>query len=100
MTLKAKICGLSTPEAVHAALDGGAAYLGFVFFEKSPRNVAPAPAARLAEPARARGAKVVALAVDPSDAQVDEIARVLRPDLIQLHGQESPARVRAVRVNC
>jgi len=96
MTLKAKICGLSTPEAVHAALDGGAAYLGFVFFEKSPRNVAPAPAARLAEPARARGAKVVALAVDPSDAQVDEIARVLRPDLIQLHGQESPARVRAV----
>jgi phosphoribosylanthranilate isomerase len=96
MTLKAKICGLSTPEAVRAALDGGAAYLGFVFFDKSPRNVAPALAARLAEPARGRGAQVVALAVDPDDAQVDEIARVLAPDLIQLHGKESPARTREI----
>jgi len=97
MTLKAKICGVSTPEAVTAAMDGGAAYLGFVFVEKSPRNLAPAVAARLAEPVRARsGAKVVALALDPSDAQVDEIVRVLHPDLIQLHGRESPSRVREV----
>jgi len=96
MTLKAKICGVSTPEAVMAALDGGAAYLGFVFFDKSPRNIALEAAARLAEPVRARGVKVVALTVDPSDAQVAEIAARLAPDLIQLHGKEGPARVREI----
>jgi phosphoribosylanthranilate isomerase len=96
MTLKAKICGVSTPEAVRAALDGGAAYLGFVFFEKSPRNLPLEAAARLAEPARARGAKVVALTVDAGDAQVEEIARRLAPDLIQLHGAETPARAREI----
>ena len=95
MTLKAKICGVSTPEAVRAALGGGAGWLGFVFFAKSPRNLAVDAAARLAEPARRR-AKVVALLVDPSDAQVDEVARGLKPDLIQLHGQESPARTREI----
>ena len=93
MTAKAKICGVSTPEAVRAALDGGAQFLGFVFFPKSPRNLSPDAAARLAEPVRGR-AQVVALAVDPSDAEVDAIARTLRPDLIQLHGKEGPARVR------
>jgi phosphoribosylanthranilate isomerase len=98
MSLEAKICGVSTPEAVRAALDGGAAFLGFVFFEKSPRNLALDAAARLAEPVRARGAKVVALTVDPTDAQVDEIVRGLKPDLLQLHGKESPARTREVAV--
>jgi len=96
MALKAKICGVSTPEAVVAALDGGAAYLGFVFFDKSPRNIALEAAARLAEPVRARGAKVVALTVDPSDAQVSEIAARFAPDLIQLHGKEGPARAREI----
>lgn len=95
MTLKAKICGVSTPEAVRAALDGGAGWLGFVFFPKSPRNLVPQAAARLAESARQR-AQVVALLVDPSDAQVDEVARILRPDLIQLHGKETPARAREI----
>jgi phosphoribosylanthranilate isomerase len=101
MTLKAKICGVSTPEAVRAALDGGAGWLGFVFFPKSPRNLATPAAARLAEPVRGR-AKVVALLVDPNDAQVDEVVRGLRPDLIQLHGKERPARVReiAARADC
>jgi phosphoribosylanthranilate isomerase len=94
---EAKICGLSTPETVDAALDAGAAYLGFNFFPKSPRYVTPEAAARLAEPARARGGKVVAVAVDPDDALVDEIARVLKPDFIQLHGDESPARARAIK---
>jgi phosphoribosylanthranilate isomerase len=96
MTAKAKICGLSTPEAVAAALDGGAAYLGFVFFPKSPRNIAPQAAARLAPPARARGVKIVALAVDPTDAEVDAIVAGLSPDLIQLHGKETPARVHEI----
>lgn len=95
MAIKAKICGVSTPEAVRAALDGGAGWLGFVFFPKSPRNLALEAAARLAEPVRGR-ARIVALTVDPTDAQVDDIARVLRPDLIQLHGRESPARTREV----
>jgi phosphoribosylanthranilate isomerase len=95
MTLKAKICGISTPEAVRAALDGGAGWIGFVFFPKSPRHLTLELAARLAEPVRGR-AKLTALLVDPTDAQVDEVARALRPDLIQLHGRESPARTREI----
>src|SRR4051812_37173233 len=95
MAVTAKICGVSTPEAVRAALDGGAGFLGFVFFEKSPRYIGIEAAARLAEPVRGR-AKVVALAVDPTDAAVDAIAGGLRPDLIQLHGKETPARVREI----
>jgi len=92
MTL-AKICGLSTPETVAAAIDGGAAYVGFMFFDKSPRNVTPGAAARLAGPARGK-AKIVAVMVDPTDGLLRELAETLRPDLIQLHGRETPARVR------
>jgi phosphoribosylanthranilate isomerase len=95
MSVGAKICGVSTPEAVRAALDGGAGFLGFMFFEKSPRNVTADAARRLAEPVRNR-AKVVAVAVDPSDAVIDQIVAGLNPDLIQLHGKESPARVREI----
>ena len=95
MAVRTKICGISTPEAVTAALEGGAAYLGFMFFEKSPRNLAPEAAWRLAQPVRGK-AKVVAVLVDPSDAEADRIARILQPDLIQLHGKETPARARAI----
>ena len=96
MTVTAKICGLSTPEAVRAAVAGGASHIGFVFFPKSPRNIAPDAAARLAPPARAKNVKIVALAVDPSDNEVDAIVAGLSPDLIQLHGKETPARVRDI----
>lgn len=98
---QAKICGVSTPEAVRAALDGAAALLGFNFFPRSPRVVQPQAAARLAAPARGR-TKIVALAVDPTDQELDLIVRELGPDLIQLHGRESPARVRdvGVRTGC
>lgn len=96
MSVRAKICGLSTPEAVRAAIDGGAEFLGFVFFDKSPRNIAPDVAARLTPPARARNVKIVALAVDPTDAELDLIVGGLSPDLIQLHGKESPSRAREV----
>lgn len=96
MPVKAKICGVSTPEAVRAALGGGAGWLGFVFFDKSPRNLSPEKALRLAEPARGRAA-VTALLVDPDDATVDRIVQALRPDAIQLHGAEDPARVGAIR---
>lgn len=95
MGVQTKICGITTPEAAAAALAGGAAFLGFVFFEKSPRNLAPEAAERLAQPARNK-AKIVALLVDPSDAEVDRIASVLQPDFIQLHGKEPPARARAI----
>jgi phosphoribosylanthranilate isomerase len=93
--VQAKICGLSTPEAVRAALDGKAAFLGFVFFDRSPRVVSPGAARRLAEPARGK-AKVVALAVDPSDSLVEQIMAEFAPDLIQLHGAEPPGRVREI----
>ncbi len=96
MTVTAKICGLSTPEAVRAAVDGRASHIGFMFFAKSPRNIAPDAAGRLAPPARAAGVKVVAVTVDPSDAEVDAIVAGLAPDLIQLHGKESPARLREI----
>ena len=95
MGVQAKICGLSTPEAVSAALEGGAAFLGFMFFARSPRNIAPDAAQRLAQPVRG-AAKIVAVVVDPDDAEVDRIAAILKPDLIQLHGAETPTRARAI----
>jgi phosphoribosylanthranilate isomerase len=95
MGVQAKICGISSPEAVAAALAGGAAFLGFMFFEASPRIVSPEDARRLAEPVRGR-AKITAVMVDPSDAEVDRMAAILRPDLIQLHGAETPSRARAI----
>ena len=89
---KAKICGLSTADAVTAALDGGAAFAGFVFFEKSPRNVTPETAAALSAPVKARGVATVAVVVNPGDEDLDRIVRLMAPDLIQLHGAETPAR--------
>jgi phosphoribosylanthranilate isomerase len=96
MTTKAKICGLSTPETVKTAFDGGAAYLGFVFFARSPRNVEPEAAERLVEPVRGRGVKTVAVTVDPDDALIDRLTATMRPDLIQVHGKETPSRVREI----
>jgi phosphoribosylanthranilate isomerase len=87
----AKICGLKSEEAVAAALAGGAAYLGFVFFAPSPRNIDPQTAGRLARPARGK-ARIVAVTVDPDDELLDRLMARLGPDLIQLHGSESPAR--------
>jgi phosphoribosylanthranilate isomerase len=91
----AKICGLSTPSAVDAALAGGAAFVGFVFFGSSPRAIAPGLSARLAEPARSK-AKVVAVTVDPDDALIERLMAELAPDFIQLHGTETPNRVREI----
>lgn len=76
-------------------MDGGAGFVGFMFFDRSPRNIGLQEAARLAEPVRGR-LRIVAVTVDPDDALVDEIARELRPDLIQLHGRETPTRVHEV----
>ena len=94
---QAKICGLKTPEAVSAAVAGAAAYLGFVFFDKSPRHLAPEAAARLVAPVRqASAVKVVALTVDPTDSEIEHIVSALKPDLIQLHGRETPQRAAAI----
>ena len=98
MTARAKICGLSTPEAVRAALDGRATYIGFVFFAKSPRDIEPEAADRLAEPARAAGVKIAAVTVDPDDVLLDRLMATLKPDFIQLHGRETPARARQIGV--
>ena len=93
----AKICGLTTPDALDAALAGGAAFVGAVVFPNSPRHIEPLHAATLFERARNR-AKIVAVTVDADDARLTEIALILKPDLIQLHGSETPARAERVRM--
>jgi len=92
-----KICGLTTPETLDAALAGGAGFVGAVVFPKSPRHVDPLHGAALFERARGR-AKVVAVTVDADDALLTEIALILKPDLIQLHGSETPERAERVRL--
>ena len=94
--VRVKICGLRTAAEVAAAAEAGAAYIGFVFFPKSPRNVTVDEAAALAIEVPMGVAKV-ALVVDPDDALLDEITAKVPLDMIQLHGKESPERVREVR---
>lgn len=97
MSLLIKICGLSTAPTLEAALDGGADMVGFVFFPKSPRNLSFDQAAALAPLVAGRAAKV-ALSVDADDALMDRIIAALRPDMLQLHGHETPERVHALKV--
>ena len=91
-----KICGLREAVHVAAAVEGGARYLGFVFFPKSPRAVTPAQAAELVA-AVPPGIARVGLFVDPDDALLDQVLAGAPLDVIQLHGRESPDRVAAVR---
>ncbi len=92
MPTEIKICGLSDPEGVDAALQAGADFVGFVFFPKSPRNVSLEQAIPLMRRARGK-AQIVALLVDPEQNLLDDVAGTLAPDLIQLHGRETPERV-------
>ena len=95
MPVEVKICGLSTLATMEAAIAAGAAFVGFVFFAKSPRHVSLAQASALA--ARARGrAKIVALTVDADDALLMEIMEAVGPDFFQAHGAETPERVAAM----
>ncbi len=96
-TVKVKVCGISTPDTVRAAVDGGADFIGLVFFAKSPRHVTVQRAAELASIAKAGGVGVVAVTVDAPSILLDEIAAVVAPDLFQLHGSETPVRVAQVR---
>jgi phosphoribosylanthranilate isomerase len=96
MSLLVKICGLKTSEALDVALESGADLVGFVFFPPSPRHLELDVARALGERVKARAGKV-ALTVDADDATLARIVGALAPDMLQLHGKETPERVAAVR---
>ncbi|MGO3934163.1 phosphoribosylanthranilate isomerase [Rhodopseudomonas pseudopalustris] len=96
MSVVVKICGLSTCDTLEAAVAAGADMVGFVFFPASPRHVGLDVARELSDQVGSRAAKV-ALTVDASDALIRDIVEILKPDLLQLHGSESPERVRALK---
>jgi phosphoribosylanthranilate isomerase len=96
MSTKVKICGLKTETALEVALDGGADYVGLVFFPPSPRYLTLARAAAMAAKVRGR-AKVVALLVDPDDTLIADVVAAAAPDILQLHGQETQERVAQIR---
>ncbi len=91
-----KICGLSTPDTLDVALDAGADMVGFVFFAPSPRNIALGTARDLGARVERRADKV-ALTVDAGDSTLDAIVAALMPDMLQLHGKETPERAAAIR---
>ena len=96
MSLNVKICGLSTRETLEAALSAGADMVGFVFFPPSPRHISLKTARELAT-VSGRRAQKVALTVDADDATLAGIIDALEPDILQLHGHETPARVAYVK---
>jgi len=96
MSLAVKICGLSTRETLDAALDAGADMVGFVFFPPSPRHIRLETARELGRQVRDRAQKV-ALTVDADDATLAAIVEALQPDILQLHGHETPARVAEIK---
>jgi phosphoribosylanthranilate isomerase len=96
MSLIVKICGLSTPETLDVALDAGADMVGFVFFPPSPRHLDFDTARELGKHAGHRAVKV-ALTVDADDATLASIVEVLQPDILQLHGRETVARLRDIK---
>jgi phosphoribosylanthranilate isomerase len=96
MTLRVKICGLSTAETLDVALDAGADAVGFVFFPPSPRHLGYEAARALGARVKSRAEKV-ALSVDADDDMLAAAVEALRPDALQLHGNETPARVAAIK---
>lgn len=96
MTVRAKICGLNDPAAVRAAVDGGAAFIGLVFYPPSPRAVTPVQAAELAALVPA-GIGKVGLFVDAGDDEIDAVLAATPLDMLQLHGGETPERVVVLR---
>ena len=91
-----KICGLKTAETVDRAVARGATHIGFIFFEKSPRYIEPDLAGALADRVRGK-VLIVAVVVDPDNDDLDEIMALVRPDVLQLHGHESPERVLTIK---
>jgi phosphoribosylanthranilate isomerase len=96
MATRVKICGLRTAPAVEAVVAAGADYVGLNFYPPSPRSVTPDAAKPLADVARGR-ARIVALVVDADDAVLHRIVESISPDILQLHGSETPARVADIR---
>ena len=96
MSLIVKICGLSTRETLDVALDAGADMVGFVFFPPSPRHLGLDAARELGKQAKRRALKV-ALTVDADDTMLAAIVEALQPDILQLHGSESVARLRDIK---
>ena len=96
MSLIVKICGLSTRETLDVALDSGADMAGFVFFPPSPRHLSLDAARNLGQAVKGRAVKV-ALTVDADDATLAGIVEALQPDLLQLHGRETAARLRDIK---
>jgi phosphoribosylanthranilate isomerase len=96
MALAIKICGLKTPAALDVALESGADMVGFVFFAPSPRHIGPELARTLGQRVQGRAAKV-ALTVNANDDALLAIVTALKPDMLQLHGTETPERVVVVR---
>ena len=91
-----KICGLSTPEAIEAALQAGASWIGFVFFPKSPRHIEYGKAKELVGSVRGK-ASIVALTVNASDDELEAIDQSINPDIWQLHGSEPPERLLEIK---
>jgi len=98
MSVQVKICGINSRAAADAAAQADADFAGLVFFARSPRFVGPDQAASLAAQMRGR-CRIVALFADASDAAIEAAVRAARPDMLQLHGGETPERVRAIRSN-
>jgi phosphoribosylanthranilate isomerase len=98
MPVEVKVCGLTDARALAAAVEGGARWLGFIFYPPSPRALSPREAADLAAQAPAACSKVGVL-VDPDDAQIDDILAQVPLDCLQLHGAETPARVAAIKAH-
>jgi phosphoribosylanthranilate isomerase len=96
MSLIVKICGLSTRETLDVALQAGADMVGFVFFPASPRHIGLNTARDLGRRARGRALKV-ALIVDADDATLANVVEALQPDILQLHGRETVARLRDIK---
>src|SRR6201746_2116724 len=96
MSLLVKICGLSTRETLDVALGAGADMVGFVFFPPSPRHISLETARTLGKQAKGRATKV-ALTVDADDATLANIVEALQPDILQLHGKETVARLRDIK---
>jgi phosphoribosylanthranilate isomerase len=96
MPVLIKICGLTTPVALDAALDAGADLVGFVFFPPSPRHIGFEAARVLGERVQNRARKV-AVSVDATDEHLQKYISALKPDFLQLHGKETPERVAVIR---
>lgn len=99
--MNVKICGLKTPSDIDNCIKAGADFIGFVFFQKSPRHLSPANAAELSDYYERNysdsGIKKVALCVNPTDKELFEIVSTSKPDFLQLHGTEPPMRVDEIR---